>query len=54
MEIVNKNGGVVDIVALGSLEDPYGEELRRRTEGMIGSEEELLSFMWDLGGQWCS
>ncbi|XP_044490544.1 uncharacterized protein LOC123214671 isoform X2 [Mangifera indica] len=54
LEIVNKNGGVVDIVALGSLEDPYGEELRGRTEGMIGSEEELLSFMRDLGGQWCS
>ncbi|XP_031248018.1 uncharacterized protein LOC116105745 isoform X2 [Pistacia vera] len=54
LEIVNKNGRVVDIAGLGSLEDPYGEELRRRTEGMTWSEEELLSFMRDLGGQWCS
>ncbi|XP_044508968.1 uncharacterized protein LOC123227899 isoform X2 [Mangifera indica] len=54
LEIVNKNGKLVDIVGLGSLEDPFGEELRRRTEGMNGNEEELLRFMRDLGGQWCS
>ncbi|KAK6241348.1 hypothetical protein SCA6_006737 [Theobroma cacao] len=36
------------------LEDPYGEELKRRTEGMAGNEEALFGFMRDLGGQWCS
>lgn len=54
LEIVNKNGVAVDLVALGGLEDPYAEELKRRTEGMAGSEEALLGFMRDLGGQWCS
>ncbi|KAH7575597.1 hypothetical protein ACOSP7_004654 [Xanthoceras sorbifolium] len=54
LEIVNQNGAVVDIVGLGSLEDPYGEELRRRTEGIGGNEEKLLDFLKDLGGQWCS
>lgn len=52
--MVNKNGSVVDIVGLGSLEDPYGEELRRRTEGISANEEALLGFLRDLGGQWCS
>ncbi|XVE66567.1 hypothetical protein DITRI_Ditri08aG0088900 [Diplodiscus trichospermus] len=54
LEIVNKNGVAIDLVALGDLEDPYGEELKRRTEGMAGNEEALLGFMRDLGGQWCS
>ncbi|XVE93150.1 hypothetical protein REPUB_Repub01dG0165300 [Reevesia pubescens] len=54
LEIVNKNGVAVDLVALGGLEEPYGEELKRRTEGMAGNEEALLGFMRDLGGQWCS
>ncbi|XP_022763680.1 uncharacterized protein LOC111309095 isoform X2 [Durio zibethinus] len=54
LEIVNKNGVAVDMAALGGLEDPYGEELKRRTEGMSGNEEALLGFMRDLGGQWCS
>lgn len=54
LDIVNKNGREIDIIALGSLEDPFGEELRRRTEGMGGNEEALLGFMRDLGGQWCS
>ncbi|XWS54519.1 hypothetical protein CRYUN_Cryun10bG0096400 [Craigia yunnanensis] len=54
LEIVNKNGVAVDLVALGDLEDPYGEELKRRTEEMAGNEEALLGFMRDLGGQWCS
>ncbi|KAF9682516.1 hypothetical protein SADUNF_Sadunf05G0117000 [Salix dunnii] len=34
MEMVSMNGVVVDFVALGNMEDPYGDELRRRTEGM--------------------
>ncbi|KAL4363752.1 hypothetical protein GQ457_04G003660 [Hibiscus cannabinus] len=54
LEIVNKNGVAIDLVALGGLEDPFGEELKRRTEGMAGNEEALLGFMRDLGGQWCS
>ncbi|XP_039035340.1 uncharacterized protein LOC120171755 isoform X2 [Hibiscus syriacus] len=54
LEIVNKNGVAVDLVALGGLEDPFGDELKRRTEGMAGNEEALLVFMRDLGGQWCS
>ncbi|KAK0589203.1 hypothetical protein LWI29_011046 [Acer saccharum] len=54
LEIVNNNGVVVDIVGLGDFEDPYGEELRRRTEGLGGNEENLLGFLRDLGGQWCS
>ncbi|XP_021899804.1 uncharacterized protein LOC110816083 isoform X2 [Carica papaya] len=53
LDIVNKNGVAVDLVALADLEDPYGEELRKRTEGMV-SEEQLLGFLRDLGGQWCS
>ncbi|XP_050210255.1 uncharacterized protein LOC126660687 [Mercurialis annua] len=53
-EIVNKNGVVIDLVKLaGFAEDPYKEELKRRTEGM-GSEEELLEFFRNLNGQWCS
>ncbi|XP_017971090.1 PREDICTED: uncharacterized protein LOC18608269 isoform X1 [Theobroma cacao] len=54
LEIMNKNGVAVDLEALGGLDDPYGEELKRRTEGMAGNEEALFGFMRDLGGQWCS
>ncbi|OMO68500.1 Zinc finger, C2H2-like protein [Corchorus olitorius] len=54
LEIVNKNGIAVDLEVLGGMDDPYGEELKRRTEGMVGNEEALLGFMRDLGGQWCS
>ncbi len=53
MEIVNKNGVVVDLAKLANVDDPYGEELRKRTVGME-SEEELLGFMRELGGQWGS
>lgn len=53
MEIVNRDGVAVDLTALANAEDPYGEELRRRTLGME-SEEELLGFMRELGGQWGS
>lgn len=50
----NKNGVVVDLERLADLDDPFGEELRKRTEGMTGNEEALLGFMRDLGGEWCS
>ncbi|XP_011045682.1 PREDICTED: uncharacterized protein LOC105140510 isoform X2 [Populus euphratica] len=53
LEIVNRKGVVVDIVGLASLDDPYKDELKRRTEGME-KEEELLGFFRELGGQWCS
>lgn len=53
LEIVNKNGVVVNVLDLANLNDPYGDEIKRRTEG-LGSEEELLAFLTDLGGQWCS
>ena len=54
LEIVKKNGVAVDLAALGGLEDLYGQELKKRTEGMAGNEEALLGLMRDLGGQWCS
>ncbi|CAN1141759.1 Methyl-CpG-binding domain-containing protein 8 [Linum perenne] len=53
LEIVNKHGAVVDLVQLGSLEDPFREEIRRRTVGMT-KEDELLGFLRDLEGEWCS
>lgn len=53
LEIVNRNGVAVDLEALANADDPYGEELRRRTVGME-SEVELLGFLRDLGGQWGS
>ncbi|KAF3632482.1 putative LRR receptor-like serine/threonine-protein kinase-like [Capsicum annuum] len=52
-EIMNKDGVPVDLAALGALEDPFGQELRRRTEG-LGSGEELLGFLGRLNGQWGS
>ncbi|WCJ18724.1 methyl-CPG-binding domain 8 [Euphorbia peplus] len=53
VEIVNKNGVVVDVETLEGSEDLYKEELRRRTDGM-DKEEELLGFFSGLGGEWCS
>ncbi|CAL0334353.1 unnamed protein product [Lupinus luteus] len=53
IRIVNKNGVAIDFSALAVAEDPYAEELRRRTEG-LKSEEELLGFLRDLEGQWGS
>ncbi|CAN4122291.1 unnamed protein product [Withania somnifera] len=52
-EIVNKDGIQVDLAVLGVLQDPFGEELRRRTEG-LGSADELLEFLGRLNGQWGS
>ncbi|KAI4296374.1 hypothetical protein L6164_036337 [Bauhinia variegata] len=52
-EVVNKNGVAIDLSALANAEDPFAEELRRRTVG-LQSEEELLGFLRDLGGQWGS
>ncbi|KAL3504748.1 hypothetical protein ACH5RR_034589 [Cinchona calisaya] len=52
-EIMNRDGIEVDLFALGAMEDPYEQELRRRTEGM-GTEEQLLEFLRGLNGQWGS
>ena len=53
MGIVNQNGVFVDVAALANAEDPFGPELRRRTEGLT-TEEELLGFLTGLNGQWGS
>ncbi|KAI9121276.1 hypothetical protein K1719_008309 [Acacia pycnantha] len=53
MDFVNKDGVAIDLSALANTEDPFSDELRRRTEG-LQSEEELLGFLRDLGGQWGS
>ncbi|CAM8987136.1 hypothetical protein QQ045_009533 [Rhodiola kirilowii] len=52
-DIVNTNGVVVDLVALKNVLDPYGEELKRRTAGLL-SEEECLGFLRGLDGEWVS
>ncbi|CAH9110368.1 unnamed protein product [Cuscuta epithymum] len=52
-EVMNAAGVPVDLVALGSLQDPFGMELRRRTEGLEG-EAKLLGFLQSLNGQWGS
>lgn len=49
----NWNGNGADLVALGNLEDPFGEVLRRRTQG-LETEEELLGFLGGLEGEWGS
>ncbi|KAL2520723.1 uncharacterized protein Fot_24646 [Forsythia ovata] len=52
-KVLNRNGVAVDLVALGTVEDPYGEEIRQRTEG-LKSQEELLGFLEGLNGKWGS
>ncbi|XP_074263045.1 uncharacterized protein LOC141585876 isoform X2 [Silene latifolia] len=51
--LVNKNGEVVNLAELAAKEDPYKEELRRRTEGRE-SAEALLGFITEVEGQWGS
>ncbi|KAJ9166578.1 hypothetical protein P3X46_021308 [Hevea brasiliensis] len=51
MLTMNKNGMKMDLVALGSMEDPYGGELMIRTAGMH-TEAELLGFLQGLEGEW--
>nr|DAD21968.1 TPA_asm: hypothetical protein HUJ06_023431 [Nelumbo nucifera] len=53
MEIVNRNGVVVDAASLAKINDPFGPELKRRTSG-LQTEAELLGFLRGLNGQWGS
>nr|GEV30901.1 DNA-binding, integrase-type [Tanacetum cinerariifolium] len=50
-DIVNCRGVEVNIVNLSRLEDPYGPEIRRRSEG-LSTEDELLGFLRGLNGKW--
>ncbi|MCL7034841.1 hypothetical protein MKW94_003087 [Papaver nudicaule] len=52
-EIMNKNGDVVDVVALGTSNDPFSQELRNRTAG-LETDDELLGYLRALDGQWAS
>ncbi|XP_041021746.1 uncharacterized protein LOC121263037 isoform X2 [Juglans microcarpa x Juglans regia] len=49
--VVNKKGDVTGVAALGNVEDPYGEELKRRTEG-LQTEADFLGFLSGLRGEW--
>lgn len=49
----NRDGIAVNLVALANTEDPFGEELRRRTGGSE-KREELLGFLTGLKGVWVS
>ncbi|KAJ8572515.1 hypothetical protein K7X08_009026 [Anisodus acutangulus] len=54
VEVVNKNGEVVDLTNLESNGDKlYNGELEKRTVG-LKTGEEVLGFVRDLEGQWCS
>ncbi|KAI3978561.1 hypothetical protein MKX01_015736 [Papaver californicum] len=52
-EIMNKNGDVVDVAALGTSNDPFGQALRNRTAG-LETDDELLGYLRALDGQWAS
>ncbi|XP_050378942.1 uncharacterized protein LOC126796221 [Argentina anserina] len=53
MVLVNRNDVAVDLDALANADNVFGEELRRRTEG-LESETELLQFLAGLQGDWSS
>ncbi|XP_058084169.1 uncharacterized protein LOC131231865 [Magnolia sinica] len=52
-EVVNRDGVVIDVAALADCQDPFGPELRKRTEG-LETEAELLGFLNGLEGRWGS
>ncbi|KAJ4799657.1 Methyl-CpG-binding domain-containing protein 8 [Rhynchospora pubera] len=52
-EVLNAKDMAVDLAELAGKEDPYGEELRKRTAG-LKSEPELLGFLGGLEGEWMS
>ncbi|KAL0699858.1 hypothetical protein Bca4012_055980 [Brassica carinata] len=52
VNLENREGTVVDLNALACVgEDPYGEELRRVTMGLV-TNEELFGFLEELSGEW--
>ncbi|CAG7901985.1 unnamed protein product [Brassica rapa] len=52
VNLENREGTVVDLTALACIgEDPYGEELRRITMGLV-TMEELLGFLEEMSGEW--
>ncbi|XP_018440776.1 methyl-CpG-binding domain-containing protein 8 isoform X2 [Raphanus sativus] len=52
VDLENREGTVVDLSALACVgEDPYGDELRRMTMGLVTSEE-LLGFLEEMNGDW--
>ncbi|XP_027357230.1 uncharacterized protein LOC113866600 isoform X2 [Abrus precatorius] len=51
--MLNDKGFVVDAVRLADSGDPFGEELKRRTEG-LETESQLLEFLETLNGEWGS
>ncbi|KAF8109918.1 hypothetical protein N665_0089s0037 [Sinapis alba] len=52
VNLENREGTVVDLNAWACVaEDPYGEELRRITMGLV-TNEELLGFFEELSGEW--
>ncbi|XP_021753212.1 uncharacterized protein LOC110718639 isoform X2 [Chenopodium quinoa] len=56
VEIVNRNGVVVDLAALEERENdggPFAEELRKMAEGRV-KQEELLEVLGGMEGDWCS
>ncbi|KAI5355215.1 hypothetical protein L3X38_008110 [Prunus dulcis] len=53
MVMVNENGVVLDLAALGNADDSFGEALRRRTDG-LETEAQLLGFLGGLEGGWSS
>ncbi|KAJ0086240.1 hypothetical protein Patl1_08538 [Pistacia atlantica] len=53
MVMENRDGVVVDFFTLGTVKDPFAEELRRRTAG-IQKQEDLLGYLSGLKGDWVS
>jgi len=53
IDVLNRNGVTVDLSQLANSQDPFADELKRRTVG-LSNEEELLGFLRDLPGQWGS
>lgn len=51
--VSNNNAVAHNLPDLGNDEEPFGDELRRRTVG-LESEEQLFGFLRELGGQWAS
>ncbi|KAK7351186.1 hypothetical protein VNO77_10451 [Canavalia gladiata] len=51
--MINEKGFVIDAVRLADSVDPFGEELKRRTQG-LETESQLLEFLESLNGEWGS